>query len=200
MRKAYLFLSLLLLLTCSAWGADSYEEERGVIEEMTKTMESYIATLERSDAIEAMVKAINDLAQRLEALIPKMSEMAEKHPDWGDKPPLELQETMERYAEVAQKFFAESLQKTVQFANKFQDDKSLQEAFGKLNLVMSQMGGRSSQSLLNGGCARQWSRYLDQELVPNGCEDVHDYGAVFQCDDTMCDVFCDIEAVALLHG
>ena len=145
MRKAYLFLSLLFLLTSSAWGADSYEEERRTLEEMTKVMESYIVALESSDAVEAMVKAINDLAQRLEALIPKMSEMAEKHPDWGDKPPLELQKTMERYVEVAKKFFAESLQKTVQFANKFQDDQPLQEAFGKLNLVMSQMGGRSSQ-------------------------------------------------------
>ncbi len=142
MRKCILAMTLILLLGIRLWGADGYVEEKALIEEMTRVMESYIAAIESSDAVETMIQAINNLVAGFESFIPKMKEMAEKNPDWGDSPPDELKETMDRYVEVSKKFFMGSLGRAVEYANKYQDNKTLQEAFGKLNLVMSQMGGR----------------------------------------------------------
>ncbi len=143
MRKCILAMALILLLGIRLWGADGYVEEKALIEEMTRVMESYIAAIESSDAVETMIQAINNLVVEFESFIPKMKEMAEKNPDWGDNPPEELKETMDRYVEVSKKFFMGSLARAVEYANKHQDNKTLQEAFGKLNLVMSQMGGRA---------------------------------------------------------
>lgn len=145
MRKVFLSLLLFMLLVSHVCSADAYAEERKTINDLTRVMESYITAVESSDAVKTMIQAINDLAVKLETLIPKMKEMAEKNPDWGDSPPDELKESMDRYVEVSKKFFMESLGRAVEYANKYQDNKTLQEAFGKLNLVMSQMGGRASE-------------------------------------------------------
>jgi len=145
MRKVLLSSVLFMLIVSRVWSADAYAEERRTIDDLTRVMESYITAIEGSDAVETMIQAINDLAVKLETLIPKMKEMAEKNPDWGDSPPAELKETMDRYEEISEKFFMESLSRAVEYANKYQDNKRLQEAFGKLNLVMSQMGGRASE-------------------------------------------------------
>lgn len=145
MRKVFLSSMLFLVLVSHVLSADAYAEERRTINEMIMVMESYMTAIEGSDAVETMTHAINDLAVKLEALIPKMKELSEKNPDWDDSPPADLKETMDRYVEISKKFFMESLQKAVEYANKYQDNKTLQEAFGKLNLVMSQMGGRASE-------------------------------------------------------
>ena len=145
MRKVFLSSMLFLLILSHVCSADAYAEERKTIDDLNRVMESYITAVESSNAVETMIQAINDLAVNIEALIPKMKDMAEKYPGWGDNPPEELKETMDRYVEVSKKFFMESLGKAVEYANKYQDNKTLQEAFGKLNLMMSQMGGRASE-------------------------------------------------------
>ena len=109
MRKVFLSLLLFMLLVSHVCSADAYAEERKTINDLTRVMESYITAVESSDAVKTMIQAINDLAVKLETLIPKMKEMAEKNPDWGDSPPDELKESMDRYVEVSKKFFMESL-------------------------------------------------------------------------------------------
>ena len=145
MRKFLLSSVLFLLIVSYVWSADVYAEEKRTIEDFTHVMETYITAIDGSDALESIINAIMDLTVNFEGLIPLMEAMSNKYPDWGDNPPPELKETMARYEEIGTKFFMESMQKTVRYANTHQDNKALQEAFGKLNLVMSQIGGRASE-------------------------------------------------------
>jgi DNA repair ATPase RecN len=146
MRKCFLSFLIILFLTSLVWGGDAFATEKKIIDEMTEVMESYISAIESSEAVETMAKAVKELAEKFEALIPKMKEIADNNPDWGDNPPEELKETMTRYMEVSKKFFMNALQKAVEYANKYQDNKALQEAFDKLNQVMSEMGGKASDN------------------------------------------------------
>jgi cytochrome c556 len=137
-RKTWLAVALLavFLLPALPAGAQAYKEETAVMGRMMEMMESYSRVIAAADSPEAMAKAIEGLSDQLEVILPEMKAVADKHPEWGDAPPEEMRQTMEDFKAASDSFFGGALQKAVEYANKYQDDASLQQAFGRLNHIL----------------------------------------------------------------
>jgi hypothetical protein len=110
-----------------------YSDAEKLNMEFVELMEEYIADLDKADNAKDVAKAMNNYADGMEDLWPKMQKVAEKYPELKDKsnPPEELKESQQKANEVSQKM-AGSMMKTMQYMR----DPEVRKAQQRLGKIM----------------------------------------------------------------
>jgi len=79
-------------------GGGGVAEARRLQREQIRSVEQYLAALDKADNAKAVAAAINAYADDMEVYAPRMKRLLEKHPEWkeANRRPKELQEDEER--------------------------------------------------------------------------------------------------------
>jgi hypothetical protein len=138
-RKAFVFTWILLLFSAAgSQGSDKYDEAANLLKHYLPALEKYLGTVEKTGDPGDMARAINQLADSLEDLAPKMKKLSEKYPE------LEAEQTVPaRYAglktrteALGQRFF-QSFTRIMPFL----EHPEVKKANGRLMGIMASMGG-----------------------------------------------------------
>ena len=79
MKKVALF--LLVVVFIAACGKGSYQDLRSVMEEFLTAQEAYVEGMENVQSPEDLAATMNNFADAIEKIGPKMKEMTEKYPE-----------------------------------------------------------------------------------------------------------------------
>lgn len=101
-KRTQWVVATLSLLAGGMWlagcGGGGVAEARRLQQEQIRSVEKYLAALDRADNAKAVASAIDAYADDVERLAPRMKRLLEKHPEWkqADRRPKELQAEDER--------------------------------------------------------------------------------------------------------
>ena len=128
-----LFLSFLTMSFLIIGCGDKYSDAKKVSEEYIALMEGYIADLDKVSNTKDAVRAMNQFADGMEDLWPRMQKLSEKYPEIKDKsnPPEELKETQKRADEMGLKM-AGSMMKLMPYMR----DPEVRKAQNRLGAIM----------------------------------------------------------------
>jgi hypothetical protein len=100
-----LFLTLLAMSFLIIGCGGKYSEAEKMNKEYIALVEDYIADIDKADNAKDVAKAMNEFADGMEDLMPKMRKLSEKYPELKDRsnPPEELKETQKKAEEMGQK-------------------------------------------------------------------------------------------------
>jgi hypothetical protein len=131
MTMAVCLLALLLVTGCGG----KYSDVEKTNKEYVEIVENYIAALDKADDSKSVVKAMNNFSDELEALWPKMRELADKYPELENEEnlPEELKESQQRAEEVGVRM-ATSFMKLM----KYMDDPEVLAAQERMGKIMMQ--------------------------------------------------------------
>jgi hypothetical protein len=134
MKSALVAVVGLLAVTFTLTGcADKYADVKKSQSEFVKITNAYVADLDKVSSAKSAAKAMNNYADQLEKLMPKMKQLSEKYPEIKDsKVPSELME-MEKETEAAAFKMAGSFMKLMPYMN----DPKVMEAQKRIASVMS---------------------------------------------------------------
>jgi hypothetical protein len=134
MKSALVAVVGLLAVTFTLTGcADKYADVKKSQSEFVKITNAYVADLDKVSSAKGAAKAMNNYADQLEKLMPKMKQLSEKYPEIKDsKVPSELME-MEKETEAAAFKMAGSFMKLMPYMN----DPKVMEAQQRMASVMS---------------------------------------------------------------
>jgi hypothetical protein len=134
MKSALVAVVGLLAVTFTLTGcADKYADVKKSQSEFVKITNAYVADLDKVSSAKSAAKAMNNYADQLEKLMPKMKQLSEKYPEIKDsKVPSELME-MEKETEAAAFKMAGSFMKLMPYMN----DPKVMEAQQRMASVMS---------------------------------------------------------------
>jgi hypothetical protein len=132
--RAVMSIAVLSLLACG--GGGSYSDAIEVNQDFVDAMEHYLDGIEKADSGSSMAGVINDYADRIDKLAPRMKEIAAKYPEWKDhsKIPEALKPLSEK-AESLSNRMAGSFMK----AMKYMQDPDVQAAQKRLADSMMKM-------------------------------------------------------------
>jgi hypothetical protein len=130
---------LLIWIPLFAFGEEEYAGEKKTMMDMIETIEIYNAAMSDAESTDEVARANNQLSDNLEVHAPRMKDLSEKYPEWGEAPPDEIRPLMDRYIDVFTTFNGESLKKSVDYANTYSDDQELQESFNRLNMIIMKL-------------------------------------------------------------
>lgn len=83
-----------------------------------------------------MTTALRFAARRLRTALPDMLELTRTHPEWGNNPPSELQQTINQFHEASRRFLVDALRRAVEFTNQHPDAPDLHDAFSAVNKLL----------------------------------------------------------------
>ena len=128
-----LFLSFLTMSFLIIGCGDKYSDAKKVSEEYIALVEAYIADLDKVSNTKDAVRAMNQFADGMEDLWPRMQKLSEKYPEIKDKsnPPEELKETQKRADEMGLKM-AGSMMKLMPYMR----DPEVRKAQNRLGAIM----------------------------------------------------------------
>lgn len=126
------FIGFFLMLT--GCGGGKYGDVLKLNQEYMDLMETYITDLEKADNTKEIAKAMNNFADGLEILMPKMKKLSEKYPELKDKdnPPEELKESQKEAEELGEKIVG-SFMKIMPYM----EDPEVQKAQQRLSMIMT---------------------------------------------------------------
>ena len=111
-----MMVALLALCACGGGEAD-YSDAIEVNRDFIDAMKVYLDDIDAAQSGSAMAGAINSYADRMEALAPRMKEIAQKYPSWKDRAKMpEAMKPLAEEAEVLAKRLAGSMMKAMQYA------------------------------------------------------------------------------------
>lgn len=131
---------LLLIVFCTAilmqcgGGGGKYSELASVLDDMIKAQEEYIDDLNKVNNAAEAAKAIDNFANKMVAITPKMKDIEKKYPELKTQkePPKELRGYLEKLSEVGGKLGKVSAEKMAQYAT----DPDVQKAAQRLAKTM----------------------------------------------------------------
>lgn len=122
-----------LLIACGG----KYSDAEKVYTEFTNAMEVYLQDLEKADDADTVASAIEDFADEMEELTPRMKEINAKYPELKD--PNNVPEKLKPIKERSDKM-ALQMAGTFMKAMKYMEDEKVKTAFNRLGKVMTSIG------------------------------------------------------------
>lgn len=115
-RKFLLFLILISMIPFFSNCGGKYDDVVSMNDQFVEVMEDYLQDLDKADSPKAVAAAMNDFADKMEDLGPKLKEMAQKYPELNDPKnlPDELRANQKKAEELGQRM-AGSMMKMMQF-------------------------------------------------------------------------------------
>ncbi len=134
-KSVFIFVLAVGLLGYVACKGGKYSDAKDVMNQSLKTMENFIGGIDKAGDSKAVVKAINEFADDMAELKPKMMALDKKYPELKDqtKVPEELKPVMKQMEEMSSKMI-NAMMKLYQYAQ----DPDVQKAQEALNKVMSE--------------------------------------------------------------
>lgn len=133
MKKLVLILTVVVFLVgmIACGGGEKYGDVKAVMNDLADAFDGFGIAMEKAEDGKAVVAAINDFADKMKTLQPKMEEIKKKYPDLKGQTPEELKEVMKKMEEAGQKL-GTAMGKIMQFAT----DPAVMEAQKKLQEAM----------------------------------------------------------------
>jgi hypothetical protein len=120
MKKLVLFatLGLFLLGIAACGGGGKYADAREAMEEMIVVFDDFGAAMEKADDGKTVAAAIEEFADKMEAMKGKMEELEKKYPELKDQKnvPEELKDLMPKVEEATKKMIG-AMGKIMQYAS-----------------------------------------------------------------------------------
>ncbi|HPD77430.1 MAG TPA: hypothetical protein PLH88_03305 [Spirochaetota bacterium] len=116
----------LFLFGCG--GAGKYGDIKAFINDVIKTQEEFLTSIEKANSADEMVVTINTFSEKILKLAQQSNEIKKRYPDfekWDKEPPAELKADIERLDAQAEKFGQIFLSEKIQ---KFYGDPKVQKA------------------------------------------------------------------------
>jgi len=122
-----------LVIACGG----KYDEAESTLNEYADAMEDYIGRMEKADSADAVVNAMQDFTEKMNALIPRLQEMNQKFPELASdrNAPKELETVSRRMGELSPK-----LQSAMMTAMPYMMDPQVQQAMTAQAQAMAQAG------------------------------------------------------------
>lgn len=132
MKKLVLLLTVVVFLAgvVACGGGGKYDDAKAVMNDMIDAFNGFGDAMDKANDGKAVAAAIEDFADKMAALKPKIDEMQKKYPDFKSQPPEELKELVEKVGEASQKMSA-AMMKIGQYAT----DPDVQKVMPKLQNI-----------------------------------------------------------------
>ena len=116
LQKFFLVLCLVCLMPFISNCGGTYDDAVSLDTQFVDVMEDYVENLDKADSAKTVAAAMNDFADKMEKLGPKLKEMAQKYPELKDPKnlPDELRASQKKSEELGKRM-AGSMMKMMQF-------------------------------------------------------------------------------------
>ncbi len=141
MKKCGMVIGILLLCLAAVMhlaAETSDTDAKEVIAEMTAGMKLLAEQVEQMESPEDFIEACNCYADTVEAYGKKMYAVIKAHPEWGENPPPELEETLTEYGQALMEYDP-ALNTITKYANRHSDNIAVQTAMKRLNTAVYNM-------------------------------------------------------------
>jgi TRAP-type C4-dicarboxylate transport system substrate-binding protein len=138
-KRVIIILILALCISFTLTAQNRYAEEKEILEDMISSMVDFMDTLDNyknDENVDKIIDAVVTLVEDFKDLVPKVEEIEDANPDWGDNPPSEMKATMERFMEVGPRF-AESMNSLTTIIEENADNDELMDALMQLGEIMN---------------------------------------------------------------
>lgn len=118
--------ALALIISC---GGSKYSDIKGFINDVIKTQEDFLSSVEKAGSEDDIVKGIDTFGDRIVKLGEQSLEIKKKYPDsdkWDKQPPAELKEEFDRLNAQTAKFEKVFMNENIR---KYMMDPKVQKAF-----------------------------------------------------------------------
>ena len=137
-KRIFIILLITLCIPLAVMAQNRYAEEKEVLEDMISSMVDFMDALDNyqnDENIDKIVDAVVTLVEDFKEMVPKVEEIEDAHPDWGDNPPPEMKATMERFMAVGPRF-ANSMNSLTSIIEEHSDNDELIDALMQLGEIM----------------------------------------------------------------
>lgn len=116
---------------------DEYVYEKRILRDSIEALEEFNRTILTAETPGAVIRAIEEVNQKLEVLNPEIGRIIEKHPEWGDEPPEELKPIILKFIKENYDFSEKSLTFVLNYSEQYPDNEILNKAVKQLLEVTS---------------------------------------------------------------
>lgn len=141
MRKYIMVVAVLLLCLAAVMhlaAETSDTDAKEIIVEMTAGMNLLAEQVEQMESPEDFIEACNCYADTVEAYGKKMYAVIKAHPEWGENPPPELEETLTEYGQALMDYDP-AISAITRYANDHYENEAVQAAMKRLNTAVYSM-------------------------------------------------------------
>ncbi|MBN1697160.1 MAG: hypothetical protein JW881_06580 [Spirochaetales bacterium] len=103
--------------------------EKRVLLDIIDALERYKGKITNAETPEAMTAANWELAEKFERLMPQIAGVTEKHPEWGEHPPLEMAPYIQKYLSANREFSTMTMLIVENFVEEHPEDSELALSF-----------------------------------------------------------------------